>query len=158
LLLLLNFPPEEVDALPQETLHRLTRINTIPCARVPMSFDDAAQYLQRLSKNARKDLRRKMRDAGSVRFVDTRTPDDDAIDSIYTLYRQTVDRADLSLGIHGRSFFARSASRCRTRVMCSTSWGAHDRFNLLIESRDCLVDKYFGMDSPRRDANLYFVS
>lgn len=160
LLLLLNFRPDGVDSLGSAFINRLTKVETIPCARVPLPFADVESYLQQLSKNARKDIRRKMRTADGVRAVPVSSPSNEQIEQIYGLYRDTVARADLSLGIHRRSYFERVCGEVPgARYVLYYAGEQMIAFNLLIESAGVLVDKYFGMDlEGGRRLNLYFVS
>jgi len=159
LLVFLNFTPEAAAALPYEFSRRLARIDTIPCAHLPIDFATPDEYQSRLSKNMRKDLRRKLAAAGDVRIERPRSPDP-WLDYICDLYVETIRRAPLSLGIQRKDFFRRVAGEVP---------GAHyvlyfkdERllaFNLLIERSGALIDKYFCMDlEAGRLNNLYFVS
>jgi uncharacterized protein len=159
LLLFLNFTEQTTRLFPPDQFARYAPIPTYPCARVPLPFNDVAEYLATLSKNARRDIRRKMMDAGDIRIERTRDPAVN-LDTIYHLYKKTVERAEMSFGVQRRTFFEQ---------VCADVPGAEyvlyflgDKLiamNLLVQRGDALVDKYFAMDeSLGREHNLYFVS
>jgi uncharacterized protein len=138
---------------------RLARIDTIPCARLSINFGTVDEYLQRLSKATRKDLRRKLRSAEEVKIVHAGEAGP-WLDRMHELYLATVERAELSLGVQRKEYFRRVAAEVP---------GAHyvlylkdDQllaFNLLVEREGTLVDKYFCMEAEAgRELNLYFVS
>jgi hypothetical protein len=159
LTVLLNFTPSAVDAIPSDLAATFSAIDTIPCARLPIDFASSDEYLQRLSKNMRKDLRRKLKSAAGITILRAAGAEG-YLDRIYELYLDTVRRAPLSLGIQRKEYFERV-----TRDVP----GAHfvlylheDRllaFNLLVERERTLIDKYFCMEEAAGRANsLYFVS
>ncbi|MGA2231737.1 MAG: GNAT family N-acetyltransferase [Tepidisphaeraceae bacterium] len=159
LTVLLNFTPAAVDALPADFAARFSAIDTIPCARLPIDFATVDEYLQRLSKNMRKDLRRKLKSAEGIEILRP-TDAGDWLDRIYALYLDTVRRAPLSLGIQRKEYFRRATQDVP---------GAHYvlyaqeknllAFNLLVERDGTLIDKYFCMDDQAgRARSLYFVS
>ena len=159
MIVLLNFTPSAVNALPADWARSLARIDTIPCAQLKIDFADVEEYMARLSKNMRKDLRRKLSNAAGIEIVRT-TDIAPRLDRIETLYRTTVNRAEMSLGIQRGAFFER---------VCAAVPGAHYvlylrdgelvAFNLLVKQDGLLIDKYFCMDEKLgRELNLYFVS
>jgi hypothetical protein len=151
----LNFTPQAAAGLPAN----LTSIDTIPCAQLPIDFASPDEYLHKLSKNMRKDLRRKLKsaaDVGIVRSMDA----PDWIERIYALYLRTVARAPLSLGIQRQSFFQRVGKEVPgAHYVLYTRDNQLLAFNLLVERDGMLIDKYFCMDEQRgREHSLYFVS
>jgi hypothetical protein len=159
LIVLLNFTPAAVQALPAKWAASLARIDTIPCAQLKIEATTIEEYLRRLSKATRKDLRRKLKAAEGLSIVRS-TQIDPWLDRIESLYKTTLNRAELSLGIQRRSFFQR---------VCAAVPGAHFvlyfrneellAFNLLVEERGMLIDKYFCMDETAgRELSLYFIS
>ena len=159
LLVLLNFTPQAVAALPGGFQKRLAAIDTIPCARLKIDFSSTDEYLSRLSKSTRKDLRRKLRSAEEIKIVaiDEVGP---WLDRMYALYMDTVDRAELSLGIQRKDYFRRifrevAGARCVLYLKDDQLLA----FNLLVERDGTLIDKYFCMEPEAgRLHSLYFVS
>ena len=159
LVVFLNFTPGAVAALPAGLAGRMAGIDTIPCARLPITFASVDEYLQGLSKSTRKDLRRKLKSAEEIEIVHSTEPGE-WLDRMHQLYLGTVERAELSLGIQRKEYFRR---------VCAEVPGAHYvlyfkegqliGFNLLVEQGGMLIDKYFCMDAEAgRELNLYFVS
>ena len=159
LLLRLNFLPDGLAAFAPDNPGRFARIDTYPCARVSLPHASIEEYYQGLSKNMRKDLRRKLRSAEGVAIFHTRQPGA-WLDAIHSLYLRTVERSDLSMGIQRRSLFASVCDRVPgARYVLYIEGGRLLAFNLLIESQSVLVDKYFCMDlDAGRQRGLYFVS
>jgi hypothetical protein len=59
--------------LPGEVFKQFNRVQCLPCARLPITFNSLEEYVSRLSRAARKDLRRKMRVSHDVRVIRSRT-------------------------------------------------------------------------------------
>lgn len=145
--------------LPAESGNGFNRVPYRSCARLPIDFTSMEEYLGRLSRGARKDLRRKMRVAPRVRVIRSRTISP-YLDRIYRLYLETVARSPMALGIHNRLFF---------ETICQTVPGAEytlyfvqDKlaaFNLLVVQPEAMVDLFFCMDyTLGREYNLYVLS
>jgi hypothetical protein len=145
--------------LPGEVFKQFNRVQCLPCARLPITFDSLEEYLSRLSRATRKNLRRKMRVSREVRVMRSRNISP-FLDRIYKLYLETVARCPLALGVHNRLFL---------EIICERVPGAEyalyfvreelAAFNLLVVTREALVDKYFCMDYELgRKYNLYFLS
>jgi uncharacterized protein len=145
--------------LPQGPLTSYNRVPFRPCAWLSIDFDSVEQYLSRLSRGSRKHLRRKMRVAPQVRIQHCR---DIApfMDRVFQLYRDTVARSPMPLGIHNRLYFQK---------ICQKVPGAEYvlyfvqeeliAFNLLFIKPQKMVDKYFCMDyEPGSKYNLYALS
>jgi hypothetical protein len=145
--------------LPGEVFTQFNRVQSLPCARLPITFHSLEEYLSRLSSGARKDLRRKMRVSPAVTVIRSRhiSP---FLDRIYELYLRTVERCPMALGVHNRLFL---------ETICDRVPGAEYTlyfvqqelvaFNLLVITEGAMVDKYFCMDyTLGRKYNLYFLS
>lgn len=158
-IVLLELGPATMDRLPSDVLRRFAPVQTSPCAQVPLPFRTVDEYLKGLSRSTRQGLRRRVRASAHLRIerVSNPTP---YRERIAELYRQTVSRAPVVLGVQRPSYFER---------VCSEVPGAHFvlyfagdtllAFNLLISRPDMLIDKYFCMDPERgRQHHLYFVS
>jgi len=145
--------------LPVELFKRFNQISYRSCARLPVTFNSMEDYLQGLSRAARKDLHHKMRVAPDVRVSRSRTISP-FLDRIYSLYLQTVERSPMALGAHNRLFFEK---------ICESIPGAEYTlyfvqeelvaFNLLVVKQEAMMDMYFCMDYELgRKYNLYVLS
>ncbi len=159
LLLRLNFLPDSLADFGSEQPGRFACIDTYPCARVPLPYTHIDEYYAGLSKNMRKDLRRKLRSAEEITILHTRQPGA-WLDAIHDLYLRTVERSELSMGVQRRCLFASVCDQVPgARYVLYIQGGRLLAFNLLIESGSVLVDKYFCMDlDAGRQLGLYFVS
>lgn len=145
--------------LPGEVLKKFNQVPWLPCARLPITFNSLEEYLSRLSRAARKDLRRKMRVSHEVRVVRSRTISP-YLDRVYKLYLETVDRGPTTFGVHNRLFFEKICERIPGAEY--TLYFVQEElvaFNLLVVKQEAMVDKYFCMDYELgRKYNLYVLS
>ena len=145
--------------LPAEVLNTFHRAKCQSCARMPIDFKNLEEFLARLSRAARKDLRRKMRVAPEVRVIRSRNISP-FLDRIYNLYRATVERSPMAFGAHNRLFFEKICERVPgaeyTLYFVREELAA---FNLLVVNQEAMVDKNFCMDYELgRKYNLYVLS
>lgn len=145
--------------LPAEVFKKFNRVQCQSSARLPINFDSMEDFLARLSKAARKDLRRKMRASQEVKVIRSRTISP-FLDRIYKLYLETVARSPVALGAHNRLFFEQICERVPgaeyTLYFVQEELAA---FNLLVINQEAMVDKYFCMDHELgRKYNLYMLS
>ena len=145
--------------LPAEVLNTFHRAKCQSCARMPIDFKNLEEFLARLSRAARKDLRRKMRVAPEVRVVRTRNISP-FLDRIYHLYRTTVERSPMAFGAHNRLFFEKICEQVPgaeyTLYFVREELAA---FNLLVVKPEVMVDKNFCMDYELgRKYHLYVLS
>jgi len=145
--------------LPAEVLKKFNRVPWLPCARLPITFNSLEEYLSRLSRAARKDLRRKMRVSHEVRVVRSRNISP-FMDRIYKLYLETVERGPTAFGVHNRLFLEKICERVRgAEYMLYFVQDELVAFNLLVVKQEAMVDKYFCMDYELgRKYNLYVLS
>lgn len=145
--------------LPGAVCKTFTQVDYRSCASLTINFSSMEEYLSRLSRGARKDLRRKMRSAAAVRVMRSRSIAP-YLERIYTLYLATVARSPMAFGALNRSFFEK---------ICETVPGAEYTlyfvaeelvaFNLLVVKPVAMEDKFFCMDYDLgRKYNLYFLS
>jgi hypothetical protein len=145
--------------LPAEVLNTFHRAKCQSCARMPIDFKNLGEFMARLSRAARKDLRRKMRAAPEVRVIRTRNISP-FLNRIYHLYRATVERSPMAFGAHNRLFFEKICERVPgaeyTLYFVREELAA---FNLLVVKQEAMVDKNFCMDYELgRKYNLYVLS
>ncbi len=145
--------------LPGEVLNQFNRVKCQSCARMPINFSSLEEFLARLSRAARKDLRRKMRVAPEVRVIRSRNISP-FLDRIYNLYLQTVERSPMAFGAHNRLFFEKICERVPGAEYTLYFVGEElAAFNLLVVKQEALVDKNFCMNYELgRKYNLYVLS
>ena len=145
--------------LPGQVFKTFNRVQCLPCARLPISFGCVEEYLSRLSRATRKDLRRKMRVSPEVRVIRSRDISP-FLDRIHRLYLETVERCPLAFGVHNLLFFEKICERVPGAEY--TLYFVQEElvaFNLLVVKQEAMVDKYFCMDYELgRKYNLYFLS
>jgi len=145
--------------LPGEVLKKFNRVPWLPCARLPINFNSLEEYLSRLSRAARRDLRRKMRVSHEVRVVRSRNISP-FLDRIYKLYLETVERGPTAFGVHNRLFLEKICERVPgAEYMLYFVQDELVAFNLLVVNQEAMVDKYFCMDYELgRKHNIYALS
>jgi uncharacterized protein len=156
-LALYNF--NQYGGLPGDLLTEFNRVPFRPCARLAIDFVNVEHYLSRLSRGARKHLRRKMRVAPEVRIVHSRkiAP---YLDRIFTLYMDTVERSPMPLGKHNRTYFEKICQRVPgAEYVLYFLQEELVAFNLLFVKQEEMVDKFFCMEyEPGSKFNLYALS
>jgi uncharacterized protein len=145
--------------LPTKVFKKFNPVQCQSCARLPVNFKSMEEFLARLSRAARKDLRRKMRASHEVRVMRSCTISP-FLDRIYKLYLETVARSPVALGAHNRLFFDKICERVPGAEY--TLYFVQEEliaFNLLVVKQEAMVDKYFCMDHELgRKYNLYMLS
>jgi hypothetical protein len=113
LLAFVDFNETSGAILPMDKLQNFATMSSNPCGVIPITFDSQDDYLNRLSKSLRKNLKRKIKEAQQISIVHTKSPTDIQLKTIYDLYCQTVARSELVFGVQQESFFQ--------QVCCSVS-------------------------------------
>ncbi|WP_395024472.1 GNAT family N-acetyltransferase [Comamonas odontotermitis] len=136
-------------------------------AYVAVNFERLDEYLSRLSKSRRQNLKRKLRSREHMRISRIPTGDhfanDECVDAYYALFEAVYAQSEIHFDKLTREFFA-AVLRDGTNggiVFEYRDLGddALLGWNLCFEHEGRLVDKYIGLSYPQaREANLYFVS
>ncbi|MGA9423188.1 MAG: GNAT family N-acetyltransferase [Rhodanobacteraceae bacterium] len=135
-------------------------------AWVPIDFDHSDAYLARLSRGARRDVRRKLRmraqlevqtlPTGSAYFADARVRAE-----FYQLYCNVFAQSDIHFDRLSEAFLdAVLCEACSGGLVFVYRCGEElVGWNLCYAQAGVLIDKYVGFSYPRaRDLNLYVVS
>lgn len=134
-------------------------------AWVPIDFASEHEYLARMSRGARRDIRRKLRARAGL-AIETRRTGDDALaqpalrEALYRLYRNVYAQSELHFDLLDRAFFdaVLTDPRLDGRVFVYRHEQRLIGFNLCVVDGDRLVDKYVGFEYPAaREHNLYVV-
>lgn len=134
-------------------------------AYVPVSFASTDEYLMRLSRTRRKDIKRKLRALSEIEISEVGTGDaffsDKTIEELYGLYLNVYEKSYVHFDRLTISFFRRVFRDPDVGgiVFLYRHQGEVIGFNLCFEARQYLVDKYVGFRYPKsQEFNLYFVS
>ena len=140
-----------------------THVNSLPVAVLDLAGGGEDGYFDRLSPAMRKDLRRKLKKAGSVR-IEQRVSIDGIEAQIDALFHATRENSVLDYGAFEDlppGYFTRMmrALGPRAFLMLYYAEGELAAFNLMLRDDTRLIDKFWGMrrDLARRH-DLYFIS
>ncbi|MDE2414159.1 MAG: GNAT family N-acetyltransferase, partial [Comamonadaceae bacterium] len=136
-------------------------------AYVPMDFASLDEYLARLSKSRRSNLRRKLKSRSQLHIARIPTgaafADEERVDAYYALFEAVYDQSEIHFDKPTRGFFAAVLRDGGNGGMVfeyrDAASGAMLGWNLCFAHGGHLIDKYIGLNYPAaREANLYFVS
>jgi predicted N-acyltransferase len=136
------------------------QIAGLPGASLAIDFATREEYLARLSPATRKDMRRKLKAASTLR-VEWRDTIDDVLPQVMALYHDTRARAAMQFEELTEEFFRAVLRNMPGRAVCVLYYAGDTLLaaNLLLHRGTVLLDKFFCMDGARgRDYNLYFAS
>jgi hypothetical protein len=161
---------EEAFAWSQELAQACTHLGFVALAGqelayVPIDFSSVEEFLARRSHTRRKNLRRKLRSASTLRIEEIPAGSalltDAMIARLYELYLNVYRQSEIHFDLLTRDFF-------RALFLDSGSGGivflhyADDAligFNLCFRTETMLIDKYIGFAYPQaHQHNLYTVS
>jgi hypothetical protein len=150
-----------LDALAAE---HFTRVGSLPVAVLdltPFKTEDA--YLASLSPATRKDIRRKLKGASSIRIEERR--DIANVEArIVALYDQTRGQSGVDYGDFEKlspQYFRDVIANLGARAVTMLYWLGDELigFNLLFVENGRMIDKFIGMTYPvAREHNLYVLS
>ncbi|TFZ08758.1 peptidogalycan biosysnthesis protein [Ramlibacter humi] len=136
-------------------------------AYVPIDFASLDDYLARLSKSRRQDLRRKLRSRASLRVERLPTGAAFAVDALvaeyYALYEAVHAQSEIHFDKLTPAFFAGVLRDAHAHGIVfeyrRADGGELVGWNLCFEHQGRLVDKWIGLRYPAaRELDLYFVS
>ena len=142
---------------------RFTRVASLPVAVLDLAFDSEEAYLASLSAATRKDIRRKLKQAGKVR-AEMRTSIAGIEREIVALYDETRLQSGFDYGDFEKlspDYFRDVMNKLGDRAVVMLYWIDQELigFNLLFVEPDRVIDKFIGMHYPvARDHNLYVLS
>lgn len=135
-------------------------------AYVPIDFTSIDEFLSRMPKSRRKDIKRKTRENPAlvieqISTGDAQFDDENLLAEYYALYRQVYDQSETHFDLLSPGFFRAvlQDSSCGGRVFTYRVEGKLIGYNLCFVHDGMLLDKYIGFAYPAsREHNLYFVS
>ena len=130
-----------------------TRIPSFPMTRLRIDFPDFETYLAKtLSKNARKSVRRNLREAAADGPITTEVLTDvsGVIDEVYPLYLQVFERATLRFEKLTKEYLCRLGREMpdRARFFVWRLGGRAVAFAVTMVNGGTLYDLYLGMEYP----------
>ena len=141
-----------------------TRIPSMPMTRLNIAYNDFEHYLNAaLSKNTRKNLRRKFRDAENSGPIELTVLDDISamVDELLPLYQQVYDRSNLHFEKLTKEFLIRLGPEMpeKAKFFVWRKEGRAIAFSVLLLQDHCIYDEYIGMDyAVALDLHLYFYT
>lgn len=136
-------------------------------AYVPITFASTQDYLDKLPKDSRRYLRRKLRTREQIDVTRVYTgaafDDDQKVDEYYALYQGVYAQSDVHFDKLTKAFFTQLLrDQSNGGIVFEYRHAETQEFlgwNLCFEHQGKLVDKYIGLSYPlSREMNLYFVS
>lgn len=135
-------------------------------AYVPLDFKDRDEYLSRLSKSRRKNLKRKLKSLDHLRVECIKTGAESFKDShfrqhLYDLYLAVYEQSDIHFDLLTPEFFDEILQDAQSGGCVFFYWDDQILvgYNICYEYGDNLIDKYIGMNYPLAiEHNLYFIS
>ena len=135
-------------------------------AYVPIDFASTEEFLARMSRSRRKDLRRKLRSTSlleveEIRTGDARFQDEALVAAVYALYLNVYRQSQIHFDLLTASFFKALLRDADNQgvVFMYRAKGEMVGFNICFVEKGVLVDKYLGFAYPQaRNYNLYAVS
>lgn len=151
--------PEQQKEIWQQAAPAYAAIPGMATAHLDIDFATIDEYLARLSRESRKDMRRKLRSAENIE-IEQRNNIDDVLLKVLALYRETKERSEFQFDELTAGYFSGVLSEMGERAFCTLYW--HDgellAANLMLKDEDMLLDKFFCMTGRGREHNLYFLS
>lgn len=138
-------------------------VKSFPSVTLPLPFGSLDQYLQTLSRNTRKDLRRKVEKVKNSQAIQVKVTDNikDIAKDIYRLYLNTYNAGTVKFEKLSPEFFLKVSEYMpqETRFFLYYLNEKLVAFNLCFAHKDTLIDKFIGFDyAAAYKYNLYFFS
>lgn len=135
-------------------------------AYVEMDFKNRDEYLARLSKSRRKNLKRKLKSLEHVRVECVPTGDQRFSNTefriyLYQLYYAVYQQSDIHFDLLTADFFDAILQDSTSGGQVFLYWDQEILvgYNICYVYQDKLIDKYIGMNYPiALEHNLYFIS
>ena len=140
-----------------------TKFNGLPATALNLRFKNFEEYLSTLSGANRYDLRRKFKKVDGHVNIDLDITDDlkdDALQEVYKLYLNIVEKHDMGFELLTPDFFKNITKNMpgRAKYFLWRIDGKLVAFLLCLVSEDTLIDYYVGLDySIAHKYHLYFT-
>jgi predicted N-acyltransferase len=140
------------------------RMESLPTTMIKIEAGSIEEYIQSLSKNMRKDIKRKLKKSNELVRLKTeiREDIDDIIEEVYRLYLNNFSDSDVHFEILTAEFFK---NICRNMPGVAKYFITYDQnnkivaFNLCLIKDDLFIDKFIGFDNKvAQEYHLYFIT
>jgi predicted N-acyltransferase len=136
---------------------------SFPSVVLELSFNSLEDYFKNLSRNSRKNLRRKIKKAQSCADITVRVCEniEDIIEDVYRLYLNTYNAGKVKFEKLTREFFITAGKNpaLQSKFFLYYFGKRLAAFNLCFVQKDTLIDKFIGFDYDiAYKYNLYFFS
>src|SRR5258706_4428101 len=164
LIVMKEFPAAYRAAMACMSSNGYARVPSFPMTRLRIDFPDFETYLNKtLSKNARKSVRRNLREAQTAGPIELQVVNDVTpfIDEVYPLYLQVFERATLRFEKLTKEYLCRLGQEMsdKARFFIWRLNGKAVGFAVTMVNGDTLYDLYLGMEYPLAlDLHLYYYT
>ena len=142
---------------------KFLKMETLPTTAINLKAGSLEEYIQKLGRNTRKDLKKKLRRSQELAQLKTEERSDitDIIDAIYGLYMNNVNDADVHFETLTKKFFL---DICKNMPGVAKYFITYDKekivaFNLCLIKDNTFIDKFIGFDySVARKYHLYYTT
>lgn len=158
-----NLPPAYLKLAEYLKRKKFLKMESLPTTAIEIKANSLEEYIQKLRKNTRKDLKKKLR--RSQEFVqlktETRVEISDIIDDVYRLYMNNVNDADVNFETLTKEFFL---NICKNMPDVAKYFITYDQkkivaFNLCLIKNGVFIDKFIGFDyTVAREYHLYYTT
>lgn len=137
-------------------------VESFPTVVAELNFNSMEDYFASLSRNTKKDLRRKLRKAKAGKCIVVKEADsvEDIIEDVYALYLNTYNAGSVRFEKLTKDFFINVSKFIpQTKFFLYYAQGKLAAFNLCFSYKDTLIDEFIGFDyTTAFKYNLYSFS
>ena len=142
---------------------KFIKMETLPTTTINIRADSLEEYIRGLSRNTRKDLKKKLRRSGELARLRTeeRLDISDIINAVYQLYLNNVGDAGVHFETLTKKFFL---DICKNMPGVAKYFITYDRdkivaFNLCLVKEGRFIDKFIGFDyGVAHKYHLYYTT
>lgn len=145
------------------TRKKFFKMEALPTTMVEINAPSLEDYIKGLSKNSRKDLKKKLKKSASQVNLNTelREDIDDVAEEVYQLYLNNFGDSDIHFETLTPQFFK---NICKNMPGIAKYFITYDKdrivaFNLCLIKNNLLIDKFIGLDlKVAHQYHLYFTT
>ena len=158
-----NLSPKDLKLAEYLKRNKFLKMATLPTTMINIEAGSLEEYIQKLGKNTRKDLRKKLRHSQELCGLKTELREEitDIIDNVYELYLNNFNDADVHFEVLTRDFFL---NICRNMPGIAKYFITYDKgkivaFNLCLVKNGVFIDKFIGFDyTVAHKYHLYYTT
>ena len=164
MIVLKEFPASYREPLSCFSRNGYTRVPSLPFTKLNIDYGSFEDYMAKaLSKNTRKDLRRKFRDAAEAEPIELQVVNDVSpfVDEVYPLYLNVYQKSPLQFEKLTKEYLCRLGREIpdKARFFIWRQKGKAIAFSVCMLHDDSIYDEYLGLDyDVALDLHLYFYT